>query len=73
MYLCSTDNELSMTVTVKPLYSGHHWDEQFCPLYRGVPNSAASGVFLVGMVLRNRAVVNEHNVATFSELSLAVC
>ena len=34
------------------------------------PNSGASGTFLVGMVLCNWAV--EHNVITFSELSLAV-
>ena len=33
----------------------------------GVPNSGASGIFLVGVVLRNQAV--EHNVATFFEHS----
>ena len=37
---------------------------------RGVPNSGASGIFPVGVVLHNPAV--EHNVAAFSELSFAV-
>ena len=36
-----------------------------------IANSEASGIFLVGVVLHNRAV--EHNVAAFSELSLAIC
>ena len=55
---------------VEPLYSGHHWEPIICPLYRGVPNSGASGMFPVGVVLCNFAV--KHNVATFSELSLPV-
>ena len=33
----------------------------------GVPNSGASGIFPVGVVLHNQAV--EYNVAAFSELS----
>ena len=56
--------------TVEPLYNGHHWDPTFCPLQRGVPNSGASVIFPVGVVLRNPAV--EYNVAAFSELSFAV-
>ena len=44
-------------------------DQHFVPLYRGVPNSGASGIFPVGVVLRIPAV--EYNVAAFSELSFA--
>ena len=44
--------------TVEPLYSVHHWELTFCPfLWRGVPNSGAFSIFLVGMVLCNRAVL----------------
>jgi len=53
--------------TVDHLYSGLHWEPTFVP-YSEV--SGASGIFLVGVVLRNQAV--EHSMATFSELSLAV-
>ena len=56
--------------TVEPLYNGHHWDPTFCLLQRGVPNSGASDIFPVGVVLRNSAV--ECNVAVISELSFAV-
>ena len=52
---------------VEPLNNGHHWEPTICPLQRGVPNSGASGIFPVGILLRNRAV--EHNVDTFPELS----
>ena len=55
---------------MEPLYNGHLWGPTFCPFYRGVPNLGASGIFLVGVVLRNPAV--EYNVAAFSELSFAV-
>ena len=55
--------------TVEPLYSGHYWNQHFVPK-RGVPNSGAFGMFTVGVVLHNRDV--KHNMATFSELSLAV-
>ena len=55
--------------TVEPLYNGHLWGTTFCPLERGVPNSWSSGIFPVGVVLRNPAV--EYNVAAFSELSFA--
>ena len=55
--------------TVEPLYNGHLWGSTFRPLKRGVPNSGASGIFPVGVVLRNPAV--EYNVAAFSELSYA--
>ena len=27
---------MCITYTVEPLYNGHHWDQRFCPLYRGV-------------------------------------
>ena len=54
---------------MEPLYNGHLWGPTFHPLQRGVPNSGASGIFPVGMVLRNPAV--EYNVAAFSELSFA--
>ena len=50
-------------------HNGHHWEPTFCPLQRGVPNSGASGIFPVGVVLCNPAV--EYNVAAFSELSFA--
>ena len=49
--------------TVEPLYNGHLWGPRFCP--------GASGIFPVGVVLRNPAV--EYNVAAFSELSFAAC
>ncbi len=26
----------SLTITVEPLYCGHHWDRSKCPEYRGV-------------------------------------
>ena len=55
--------------TVETLYNGHLWGPTFRPLLRGVPNSGASGIFPVGVVLRNPAV--EYNVAAFSELSYA--
>ena len=53
--------------TVDSLYSGLNWEPTFVP-YGEV--SGASGIFLVGMVQRNRAA--EHSMATFSELSIAV-
>ena len=53
---------------MEPLHNGNHWDPTFYPLWRGVPNSGASGIFLVGVVLRNPAV--EYNVAAFSEIEL---
>ena len=56
--------------TVEPLYNGNHREPTFCHLQRGVPYSEASGIFLVGVVMRNRAA--EHNVAAFSELSFAL-
>ena len=59
---------LDSPTTMEPLYNGHHWDPTFCPVLRGVPNSGASGIFLVGVVLRNPAV--EYNMAAFSELPL---
>ena len=49
---------------MEPLYNGHHWGTTFCPLLRGVPNSGASGILPVGVVLRNSAV--EYNVAAVS-------
>ena len=52
---------------MEPVYSGHHWEQQ---LEQGVRNSGASSIVPVGVVLCCRAV--EHNVATFSEFSLAV-
>ena len=55
---------------MEPLYNGHHWDPTFCPLQRGVPNSGASGIFPVGVVLRNLAI--EYKVVTISEFSFAV-
>ena len=36
-----------------------------------IANSGASGIFLVGVVLRNQDV--EHNVAAFFEISFALC
>ena len=51
--------------TVEPLYNEHLWDPMFCQLYRGVPNSGASGIFPVGMVLHNPVV--EYNMAALSE------
>ena len=56
--------------TVEPLYNGYHWEPTFCLLQRDVPNSGASGIFPVGMVLCNPAV--EYNMAAFSELSFPV-
>ena len=47
---------------VKPLDNTYHWEPTFSPLQRGIPNSGASGIFPVAMVLRNWTV--EHNVAT---------
>ena len=46
-------------------------DQHFVPNSEGVPNSGASGIFLVGRGMRNRIV--EHNVSAFSELSFGVC
>ena len=43
--------------------------QHFVP-YSDVPNSGASGIFPVGLVLDNPVV--EYNVAAFSELSFAV-
>ena len=51
-----------LNYTVELLYNCHYWEPTFCPLYRGV--------FLVGVVLHNRAV--EHNMAVFSKLYFAV-
>ena len=48
------------------LYSGHNWE----PVLSPIASSGASSIFLVGVVLHNRAV--EHNVAMFSELSLGL-
>ena len=56
---------------MEPLYSGHHWEPTFCSLYKVVPNSGASDIFPVGVVLCKLAV--NHNVTVFSELSLVVC
>ena len=38
------------------------WDQHFVRYSEVSPNSGASGIFPVGMVMRNRDV--EHNVAT---------
>ena len=44
-------------------------NQHFDPNSGGVPNSGASGIFPIGVVLCNGAV--EHNVAVFLELSFA--
>ena len=61
-------NVLRCSNTVELLYKGYLWRPTFCPLQRSVPNSGASGIFPVGVVLRNPAVENsaEYSVATFS-------
>ena len=41
---------MEFTWTVEPLYNGHLWGPTFCPLWRGVPNSGASGILPVGAV-----------------------
>ena len=50
---CILEWNLSITDTIG--------EPTFCPSWRGVPNSGASGIFPVSVVLHNRAV--EHNVA----------
>ena len=45
-------------------------NQHFVPYSGGIPNSGASGIFPVGVVLHNPAV--EYNVAAFSELSFVV-
>ena len=62
-----------MACTVETLYSRHYWPgTNILVLYSEVSLTQyiTSGIFPAGVVLRNQAV--EHNVATFSELSLAV-
>ena len=48
----------------EPLYSGHHWEPTLCPLYLGVPNSMAYGIFPVGVALCNHTV--EYKTYTFA-------
>ena len=62
----------SLYNTVKPLAAiAYTIETNNFVLYSEVPNTGASGIFPVGVVLHNWAV--EYNMATFSELSLAVC
>ena len=59
----------SPLLSVEPLYSRHHWSNQFVHYIHvkwGVPNSGASGIFLVGVVLRIQAV--EHTMWLHSRL-----
>ena len=55
---------------MEPLYNGHHWDPHHFVRYSEVSLTRTSGIFPIGMVLRNPAV--EYNMAAFSELSSAV-
>ena len=49
------DKHTGSCCTVETLCSGHHWEQQFQSLEQGVPNSGASGILPVGVVLRYRA------------------
>ena len=52
---------------VEPLNNGHHWESKVCPLER-CPQLRGFRYIFGRRGMRNRAV--EHNVASFSELSL---
>ena len=57
-------NGVARRSTEDTLYRRYSWDQQFCPVYQGVPNSGSSVIFLVGVVLRNWAV--KHNGGSLS-------
>ena len=45
-----------LTSTTVELYNWAPLGRTFCPLKQGAPNSGASGIFLVGKVLRKQAI-----------------